>query len=63
MIYQEGAQGVIALSRSKWKSTSKPEKERMMRELEDRLPEGFTFQRIERFERYGQSLETGVFTM
>lgn len=50
------------MSRSEWKSTSKFEKERMMRELEERLPEGFTFQRIERFERYGQSLETGVFT-
>lgn len=53
---------MITWNRPKWKDTSKLEKERLMRELEDRLPEGFTYQRIEQFERYGQRLETGIFT-
>lgn len=53
---------MITQQRAEWKNTSRPEKEHLMRELEGRLPEGFSFRGIERFERYGQCLETGVFT-
>lgn len=47
--------------RPEWMMLSRTGKESRMRELEAKLPEGFIFKRMERFERYGVSLETGVF--
>lgn len=47
--------------RPEWMMLSRTDKERRMLGLEAKLPEDFIFKRMERFERYGVSLETGVF--
>jgi hypothetical protein len=48
---------MVALNHTVWSRLSGPEKQQM---LQERLPEGFSFCRLERFERYGVSMETGV---
>ncbi|MHA7966338.1 hypothetical protein ACX93W_19615 [Paenibacillus sp. CAU 1782] len=47
------------LHRTMWNGLNTEEKQRSLRDI---LPDGFTFQRIETFERYGQQLETAVFS-
>lgn len=47
------------LHRATWNGLNAAEKQSVLRDL---LPGGFTFQRIETFERYGQRLETAVFS-
>lgn len=52
-----GDNQMVTLNHMAWSRLSGPEKQQM---LQERLPKGFSFCRLERFERYGQSLETGV---
>lgn len=50
-----------AWNRGAWRQLSVEQKQTAMQELVERLPAGFKWLRLEKFERYGQSLETGVF--
>lgn len=50
-----------AWDRAAWEQLTIEEKQTAMQELVERLPAGFKWLRLERFERYGQSIETGVF--
>ncbi|MEK4852505.1 SUMF1/EgtB/PvdO family nonheme iron enzyme [Paenibacillus sp. FSL H7-0756] len=52
---------MVAWDRAGWGQLTVEEKQTAMQELIKRLPAGFKWLRLERFERYGQSLETGVF--
>ncbi|WP_378127744.1 hypothetical protein [Cohnella boryungensis] len=47
--------------RATWNKQTSECKEQLLRELNARLPEGFTFLRMERFERFGLGLETGIY--
>lgn len=48
--------------RSTWIALSQLEKEAVMRSLVEKLPEGFKYEGIKTFSRYGVTLDTGVFT-
>ena len=50
-----------AWNRAAWGQLTVEEKQSALQELLERLPAGFKWLRLERFERYGRSLETGVF--
>ncbi|MEK4043027.1 SUMF1/EgtB/PvdO family nonheme iron enzyme [Paenibacillus sp. FSL H8-0048] len=50
-----------AWNRPRWGQLTVEEKMHTMQEVLKQLPAGFKWLRLERFERYGQSLETGVF--
>ncbi|MFD2115822.1 hypothetical protein ACFSTH_11600 [Paenibacillus yanchengensis] len=45
-----------------WNEQTSIHKEQLLHQLITRLPAGFTFLRMERFERFGIQLETGVFS-
>lgn len=47
--------------RATWNNQTSEYKEELLRELNARLPAGFTFLKMERFERFGLELETGIF--
>ncbi|WP_270165787.1 hypothetical protein [Paenibacillus sp. SYP-B4298] len=47
--------------RQEWERLGWTDKEQALRALQDRLPAGFAFMRMERFERYGRIVETGIF--
>ncbi|WP_028546441.1 hypothetical protein [Paenibacillus taiwanensis] len=47
--------------RATWNKQTSECKEQLLRELHARLPLGFTFLKMERFERFGLELETGIF--
>lgn len=50
------------MDRARWEALSAGEKENMMRALVHKLPSGMDYVGLERFVRYGKSLETGVFS-
>ncbi|MEK5032558.1 SUMF1/EgtB/PvdO family nonheme iron enzyme [Paenibacillus sp. FSL R7-0302] len=50
-----------AWNRATWGQLTNEEKKHRMQEVIKQLPAGFIWLRLERFERYGQSIETGVF--
>ncbi|MGO4734171.1 hypothetical protein [Paenibacillus sp. 2KB_22] len=51
-----------ALSRDMWLELNAQDKEAWMRKLVRQLPEGMVYEGLETFERFGQRIETGVFT-
>lgn len=50
------------LERSTWIAMNKVEKDAAMRSLLSRLPQGFEYQGLTAFQRYGKTNETGIFT-
>jgi len=48
-------------NRPAWSRLTADEKRQQMPILQKKLPEGFDFVRLDTFERYGQSTETGIF--
>ncbi|QUL57675.1 hypothetical protein KDC22_15045 [Paenibacillus tritici] len=52
---------MVAWDRAAWGQLTVEEKRHAMQEVLNQLPACFEWLRLEKFERYGQSLETGVF--
>ncbi|MFD1907146.1 hypothetical protein ACFSQ7_28865 [Paenibacillus rhizoplanae] len=52
---------MVAWDRAVWGQLTVEEKMHAMQELLKQLPAGFKWLQLESFERYGQSLDTGVF--
>ncbi|MFF2089775.1 hypothetical protein [Paenibacillus sp. NPDC058174] len=53
---------MTALNRQAWSELSSTEKEAVMQDLASKLPQGFQFQGLQTFQRYGVTNETGIFT-
>ncbi|WP_339237891.1 hypothetical protein MKX40_26640 [Paenibacillus sp. FSL R5-0517] len=51
-----------ALGRDMWQELNTQDKEAWMRKLIHQLPEGMVYEGLETFERFGQRIQTGVFT-
>ena len=51
-----------ALGRDMWQELNAQDKEAWMRKLIHQLPEGMVYEGLETFERFGQRIQTGVFT-
>lgn len=48
--------------RTAWNAQTTRQREQWLKQLEQQLPSGFVLQRLESFSRYGQTIETGIFT-